>query len=170
MRLILICFTLIGCAPIGKVQLASLSVDPEIQPYVTIYENESTRMGHPIVVRNLEARFGPTDFRGPTVIGYCQRSSWSYTPLVVINREFWNSASSNEREHLMFHELGHCLLDLDHDDAVILIGIDWVPRSIMNPYIFEESVYVAHREYYLQNLFNSVTSSSKRSDGCLFHF
>lgn len=57
-------------------------------------------------------------------IGYCL----SYREVRVL-KSFWESASSTERLTLLYHELGHCALGLDH--------VDGTP-DIMNSYLLDE--------------------------------
>ena len=59
------------------------------------------------------------------VIGYCQ------SPVkLMIKKSFWEKASATERLTLMYHELGHCALGLDHKDDV---------PDIMNSYILDDA-------------------------------
>jgi hypothetical protein len=46
---------------------------------------------------------------------------------VRIDRNFWVHATKVQKRALVFHELGHCLLDLSHDSRMK----DGCPRSIM---------------------------------------
>lgn len=41
---------------------------------------------------------------------YCDR----WTGIVYINPKFWNIANEWQRKLVLFHELGHCILNLDH--------------------------------------------------------
>lgn len=58
------------------------------------------------------------------VIGYCL-SPWR----VTILQSFWEEAPASERLALIYHELGHCALGLDHYDE---------KPDIMNTYILNE--------------------------------
>jgi len=49
-------------------------------------------------------------------LGQCKSYS-DGSKQIVIDQSFWNSASELEREYVVFHELGHCLLGRDHDDT-----------------------------------------------------
>lgn len=44
---------------------------------------------------------------------------------IIIDKRFWDDAPSSVREALLFHELGHCMLGLGHDNV----------RGIMSSFI-----------------------------------
>jgi hypothetical protein len=50
---------------------------------------------------------------------------------------------------LMFHELGHCVLDLPHNSSAMLNG---TPLSIMYPSLFSPYAYSKYRPQYLDYL------------------
>ena len=52
---------------------------------------------------------------------------------VVFLRSAWDKYSETEREVLVWHELGHCVLGLGHDARVDVDG----PVSIMYPNVFK---------------------------------
>ncbi len=49
------------------------------------------------------------------VIGQCAHKE-DEPNTVIIDKFYWDSASELEREFLVFHELGHCVLDREHLD------------------------------------------------------
>jgi len=89
------------------------------------------------------------------VVGLC----YGYTDRVnniEIDPNFWNKASENERENLIFHELGHCLLLLEHDDKMMDNNGISVPESIMYPAIFGgEEYYEGLKSHYYEQLMNA---------------
>ncbi len=126
------------------------AVNPELELYIQSFEYESTRLGIPLQITNLRAGFGNAKLAGPTAIGFCRRGR---TPLIIIDQAYWNTATVMEREHLMFHELGHCILNLEHNNKMVPVGIYSIPESIMYLYMFDDNMYVPNREYYLRDLF-----------------
>jgi hypothetical protein len=58
------------------------------------------------------------------IIGLCTSSAISAT--ISIDPEYWETANDEQRKQLMFHELGHCFLDLDHVEE---------KRHYMNAYV-----------------------------------
>jgi len=81
------------------------------------------------------------------------------------DKECWSREPSQNQEALVFHELGHCLLNRDHKDELFPNG---APKSIMTTIIdgpYEPCIYVfgedgtvcnktVRRTYYLNELFN----------------
>lgn len=144
-KLILLSFLVIGCAQAPELK-PRLEIEPRLQEYIELFEIESINHKHPIQITNLVARFGSTTYLGEDVIGYCQLS---YPPLVVIDLEFWEGAELMERENLMFHELGHCVLNKDHNDELT----NGFPSSIMNSCLMDSRMYELNRDFYLFELF-----------------
>jgi hypothetical protein len=66
-------------------------------------------------------------------------------------KSFWRRASGANQESLMYHELGHCLLDRGHNDNNN--GPYGLPSSIMRRTGLQGDVYETYRDYYLKELF-----------------
>ncbi len=49
--------------------------------------------------------------------------------VINIDKEFWDNSSNLEKEFLIFHELGHCLLERSHNNVMNQRG---VCQSMMN--------------------------------------
>lgn len=62
----------------------------------------------------------PAELDG-SVIGYCQ-APWT----ISFKKTYWDRASAADRMTLVYHELGHCALNLDHYDE---------GQDIMNTYL-----------------------------------
>ena len=70
-------------------------------------------------------------------VGVCETKTLGGKVLwkrVSILRSAWDSYSADLRKELVFHELGHCVLGLEHDET---LGSDGRPESIMFPRVFE---------------------------------
>lgn len=141
---------------------AQYSVPAEVEPYVQRFRDETKKRGQTLPTDNLIITFGPT--QGSDVCGQCLLESGK-TPRITISTDAycWRSASENERECLVFHELGHCLLNRGHrterfpNNAYV---------SLMNP--DDRAVYATcaypigndacdkrpRRDYYLDELVN----------------
>lgn len=77
---------------------------------------------------------------GSLVIGVCM-----WPRQIKILRPYWYQASPTLRSALIYHELGHCLLNLDHS----------APRNIniMAPVILPEEIFEDHWSALLDKLF-----------------
>jgi hypothetical protein len=105
-------------------------------------------------LRNMD----PQNKDGGRVIGLCIPTS---RPMVLFDREFWQTASDIEKEMLAYHEFGHCILDLGHDESLMEVRGRKQPTSLMYPHILSQYQYVPMQDYYITELFSS---SEKTSD------
>lgn len=108
-----------------------LEIDPALQEYVTRFETVGGTK-----IYDLKAKFGTIIVPGQNIVGLCSTVDVSIKdndgippPMVTIDRNYWDSISDLEKEELMFHELGHCVLYRQHRNDV---GSDGCPLSIMN--------------------------------------
>lgn len=132
-----------GCATYHK---TVLDIAPEFRPYVSLFQIEALDRGKQIVIEDLIIRFGP--MRGGEV-GQCWQFDDS-TPTIVVDAEIWQLIGYYEREILVFHELGHCILGREHRNSLDDNGM---PKSIMYKHLFNEYYYETYREKYLNELF-----------------
>lgn len=125
------------------------------EEYVSRFENAARLTGH-------------TDFEIKDLIIYFDESirdigddalcthGYNKSPTIQVSPQFWNRVSDAKREILIFHELGHCLLNQNEHRSDFRDGH---PTSILNKSNanFEGpslEYYESHRiEYYLE-LFN----------------
>jgi hypothetical protein len=124
-----------------------LQVDPVFLPYVERFEKASEAMGNPIQVSDLRLEFG--QMQNAMENGACEIVG-DEVPTVYINEKAWNRLTEVDREALIFHELGHCVLRRAHVAEIEETG---VPKSLMHPYRIQTRVYVANEEAYLKELF-----------------
>ena len=158
---------LLSCQPRTQPQpeRAQYSVPAEVEPFVQRFRDEIQKRGQKPVTDNLIIAFGET--QGSDACGQCLLEAGK-TPRITLSPDAycWRNASENERECLVFHELGHCLLNRSHrsnrfpNNAYV---------SLMNP--DDVSVYAAcrypignddcdkraRRSYYLDELVNAAT-------------
>lgn len=141
------------------------TVPAEVEPYVQRFRDEMGKRGPIPATNNLIIRFGLT--RGSDACGECALESGK-TPRITLSPDAycWRNASDYERECLVFHELGHCLLNRSHrtgrfpNNAYV---------SLMNPddrAVYATCVYPIgndvcdkrpRRDYYLDELANPAT-------------
>lgn len=126
----------------------------ELQPYVDRfiqygkhYRGENFEMQQ-INMDIGEARDLWDPFINAGTVGWCKPLM---RPLeIMIDSGYWEDITELEKEQLVFHELGHCILDADHVEE---LDADGDPVSIMHPYTIDEHIYIKHREEYIQKLF-----------------
>ena len=89
----------------------------------------------------------------PQTAAWC--NEWDYGEKnIEVSESHWNNMSEKRRQELIFHELGHCELNLDHNENY---ESDSCPTSIMNPYVFNDygvdNCYTPKFNYYMRQLF-----------------
>jgi hypothetical protein len=155
---------LLSCQPQEQPDPKQYSVPTDVEPYVQAFRQEMQSHNQTIATDNLIITFGT--IQGDEICGQCLLESGK-TPRITLNRDAycWQQASTNERECLVFHELGHCLLGRGH-------RTERFPNkayvSLMNP--DDSGVYATcryplddvcdkrpRRSYYVDELFDSKT-------------
>lgn len=75
------------------------------------------------------------------VIGQCSTNYKNST--IIINSNYWAKFNELDKKTVLFHELSHCLLFLNHNSQIMNISVTQndgssvlkdVPSSIMNPF------------------------------------
>ena len=98
-------------------------VNEELVPFYELFAEEAAKRG--VVFNNAEERIEGYIQSIPDmgVLGACRRNEDNdESPQIFLDRPYWKTATTLEREYVMFHELGHCFLKLGHDDSVNDIG------------------------------------------------
>ncbi len=134
------------------------SIEPEFQPYLNVFLEEGKKRGYEFDFdkSGLIIRFGHLE---GSQIGLCHHQ----TPLLIeIDSTYWQSikGKKNEKElkaNLIFHELGHGVLNRHHDNSVLPSG-DW--KTIMcggekiDSRNWNVNFYSFREKYYIDELFN----------------
>ncbi len=137
-------FVLAGC---GRSKVVDVG---QFASYVTHFESVATEQGKSLKVDDLIMKFGPMDY--PTEQGFCTLST-DQTPTITLNEASWDLMDESEREALVFHELGHCVLIRRHDSSTLPDGD---PASMMNPYSMDSYTYEHRKAYYQHELFQNA--------------
>lgn len=144
-------------------------VDERVRFYVDDFFKEAQLHGVEIPKENLIIEFG--EVSSSEYCGQCERpkNDRKGQRIVRLNssRECWDTEPSQNKEALVFHELGHCLLGRNHKDDLFPSG---APKSIMTTildgpyqpciYVFDDQEYLkkcnltVRRAYYMNELFN----------------
>ena len=129
-----------------------VTVDPVLAPYFASFTQNTGAD-----TNGISAKFADTSTTtnplGETV-GECQLYS-DGTRVIQIDSNYWASITSDQKEQLVFHELGHCSLYLGHTPGDMSGGsMNGCPISIMDPYSFGQLIncYTGNKSYYYQEL------------------
>ena len=80
-------------------------VDEELAPYVQNFETVAHKKN------TASVRFAETPYSWS--VGYCNLGQVGRRE-VLIDAKFWKTATQDQKERLLLHELGHCVLGLGH--------------------------------------------------------
>lgn len=158
-----------GCvsAPVQEEMVTNAYESEEFGVYVRLFQKEAeTRkleLSLPTLDRSLRIykvdNFSK-DLEKQYVIGLCVKTAGEIT--IYISKTAWNEYDSQQREMLLFHELGHCVLNLEHDKSLDSAG---VPNDIMYPINFDSIYYFKYRKFYLDRMFKKVLDNMKDGGG-----
>ncbi len=98
-------------------------VDDELIPYFELFKAEAAERGIEFdnEVAQIEGYLQNIPDSG--VLGACRRNAENEnSPQIFLDKPYWRTATNTEREYVMFHELGHCFLNLDHENGVDSVG------------------------------------------------
>ena len=133
-----------------------VSIEPALQEYVDNFLVEGASRGHPIQITDLIVRFSPD--LGDNVLGECWTGG-SSTPTIYISMRYWPYETVVYRRIIMFHELGHCVLNREHELTGRIRNGYCTPSSIMWPYIIDETnMYLTNWNDYMVELFTGVST------------
>lgn len=119
----------------------SILYDPLFfKEYSNLFERESITYSYPTKIDDISVRFS-TELPN-TIAGRCTINIG--TPLIEINISKWEYLSSEQKEILLFHELGHCV----YRDSNHVLGT----TAIMSKYLL--SGYLGKRDELLNEYFN----------------
>lgn len=118
-------------------------IEPEFNVYVQQFEIDCN------CKVNVPIKFNMLYDLGESTLGVCTIFH-GMNKEIFINVKSWQYLSIQEREQLIYHELGHCALDRPHDETILENGM---PKSFMYPMMFPYSKTL--RSYYLNELFNN---------------
>jgi hypothetical protein len=149
MKYLILLFLITGCGKnledfirMGKPALKKAKTDPIFAPFVNSFQEEfNLRVKVPIVFKTIEKRYA----------GVCLVYSNGYRE-ININKDLWAYYSYEQREQLIYHELGHCVFNKGHDNTTR----EDCPHSIMRSYMFSNyeinECYLPQYNHYMDNL------------------
>lgn len=173
MKHLIFIFILILMTSCGKkIQYeTSVYIHEDVAPFVSRFQQLSG-----IQINDLHVTFKQMDMG---LGGYCEKNeiiketpfekTITKTPKVFLNIDYWNNylkIDKRGKELLVFHELGHCLLNRDHNESKLDFNGKSIPASIMTPQMFESIYYSSNYSHFIGELFNNYEqyASSSFSD------
>ena len=162
----------LSCKKETSASPSAFSIEKEFRPYFNSFIKEANARNIKIDTTNLIIKFNNSSVKDRC--GSCTQSSKNPSQqktieIFTVVTTCWSIANNQAREALIFHELGHCLLDrINHKNDTFADG---TPKSIMvanNTDLYIPCVYVldedptkcnktVRRQYYIDELFNPNT-------------
>ena len=150
-----------GCATPMKREIAEVVgevyLHADFKPFVEAFRNDAARYGWQLKdeVAELYADYGdaPGIMDNLLVVGLCHRDIG--LRIIIIDPVAWEVMTPSRQELMMYHELGHCLLERDHEDTEITRDFGKQPKSVMNATLIDTWLFTSYREAYLKELFNT---------------
>lgn len=147
------------------VLLATYEIDPALKPYVDSFVTEAKKRNIEVKQENLIMKFGATTIE---ICGqYIKDNKGQRSITINPSASCWKDAPEQNREALVFHELGHCFLNRLHRDDHLPDGSAASIMSTSNNGPYEPCIYpidgsttcnkTARRDYYIDELFNEKT-------------
>lgn len=132
-------------------QAPKFSVDPALEPYVISFYSEASNKGKHIQHYSLVVTMDTKgDLQSKGYAGICHLKQGEH-PWVEINQVYWNSADTQHRQQVVYHELGHCLLGRAHKSNR---SIDGTIKSLMFPDTsLNTNMLIKYHEEYVNELF-----------------
>jgi hypothetical protein len=90
------------------------------------------------------------------VVGLCEVFGYSNNDIthkvITIKESAWAAASNHTKRNLLYHELGHCALNLNHLEANAV--------AIMNPKLLSDELSAPSWFNLVRNMFNSASQNN----------
>lgn len=118
------------------------------ESYVSSFEESAHARGVDLAIADLVIEFGTP--AAPTADATCYQGG-NTVPRIVIDQKKWDAMPEAKRTALLFHEMGHCVLDRPHLDGAK--SGSSCPVSVMNSYTLSATCYSSNEDYYLSELF-----------------
>lgn len=120
-------------------------IDPAFKVYADMFEHYS-QVYNNVQVADIRMEFGP---EADNILGVCVIEDGYYVK-IVINEKHWSSLKDYEKELVILHELGHCVMEKAHNDNK---ATDRKFESIMHSHPQILIDYPEHKDLYLKQFF-----------------
>ena len=134
---------------VASVGCAKPSGDQALIEIAERFVSDAARYGVTVDINDYTLKFVEAlrPMPGKNIIGEC----FNYKNEVHIKKRWFDRASEADREALLYHELGHCVLRRGHKEGAA--GPGGSPTSVMQALLISGVVWEKNREWYLQELF-----------------
>jgi len=155
-KLLLLLLLTAGCSTENKQQFAS--VDPAFVPFLEAFIQDSIEFGHSQAGQNIPINFAP---QAELIKARCHKYSYwkggmkKHSREILVDQDKWNVLNEHGKKTVIYHELGHCLLNREHLDDDIRYNFRYIKSSIMHSLPVGTLNGTSRDELYLYELFNN---------------
>ena len=156
MRLLILTILTVGCTTVNhnnyviKVDDQPYQyVDSQFRPMLEMFVTLAATKDIQVDTSNLSMTFGLVRSVKSDTVGTCSQDEVGVM-VIKIHDESWAKMDPLQREELIFHELGHCLLDRPHCTT----KVKGKPISIMHPKVIPKKHYKSNRKELINELFS----------------
>ena len=157
--LLLMLFPACGREEINNVKMKhEFSINPEFEAIMYDFEADAGKFNKPVIVSQELTSIEFVSEGKDKVLGTCIDYN-DGTKKITIRQEYWTNLHSIIKKRLLYHELGHCVLNRSHYEAKVN-KID----SIMSPYIgfYDYDITYKNWDMLIDELFNPEQFHSLR--------
>ena len=135
-------------------------IHPQIEPYIRSFEETFD-----VKITGISADFYVEPDPNNKINASCFESAFYIA--IRIDYDWWLWAPEESREHIVWHELGHCYFDFAHDETMIY-DYPVRPKSTMYPHMSPNSTYETFRRDYIKELKQKIDAiKTYRPEGIL---
>lgn len=91
-------------------------IEAELEVYFARFAEEATQRGKTVDFESIPLSAYIENIASRGTLGQCKSYS-NGSKTIVVDEPYWNRIDDLQKEYIVFHELGHCVLDKDHDDS-----------------------------------------------------
>lgn len=128
-------------------------ISAEFESYVDAFFSEARKRGENLHLSDYNLSIKLVEIEQSNIEGNCKNYK------ITIDKTHWELMDVHQRRLLVFHEMGHCILDRRHKNDITSMGLcKSIMRSLEND--FECSIDIYSQiwwDYYLDELFNEST-------------
>lgn len=116
------------------------TVDPAFAPLLTQFDSDAARFSSPARSSGVSVIFG--SMSTSETCGQCDEG----TNTIIVDSQCWNAEDDTQKQIMLYHELGHCVLHEGHSQTA----------DIMYPSRVSEDIYNYQPDYFLGRLFSAA--------------
>jgi len=119
------------------------------ESYVDSFKAAAKTVGHELTINDLIIEFGKPASENADATCY----QGAGTPRIAVDRSRWEKMEEMKRTALLFHEMGHCVLERRHKEGIAEKGC---PSSVMYPYTLSNDCFTEYKIQYETELFSET--------------